>query len=172
MSKLIKIICLITVTSLVFLAGCTTVDIPKKNSETSQAAQSTAEEYTIGDTAVFKDIKITAEEIIKNEPEYLKADEGKKYIAVKFTIENISSEDQNVSSMIMFNSYSDGVKLDYSFGATSGLDGSLDGSISAGKKMIGYYGAEVDENAEKLEIEVNSGFLTVGKAVFTFDIPA
>jgi hypothetical protein len=137
----------------------------------------TDERFTLNETAVFRNISVTAEEIIINDGWKTESfaiftpSEGNKYVAVKFTIENTSSEDQHISTILLFDAYADGVKLEYSFGADSGLTGTLEGNISPGRRLVGYYGVEVSENAKKLELEVRSSWLGSGKAVFVFDIP-
>jgi len=149
-------------------------DKPKKENDgaTNQSGQAVDDTYSLGDTAVFKNIKVTANEIINNKSsDFIKPAEGKKFIAVKFTIENISDEDQHMSSLLLFDGYVDDVKCEYSFGADTGLEGTLDGNISPGKKLIGYYGVEVSKEAKKLELEVKASWLGSGKAVFLFDIP-
>ena len=140
-------------------------------SGTSQ--QQNDDAYALTETAVFENIKVTANEIIINNSSsnFLEPEEGNKFVAVKFTIENISDEEQTMSSLLLFEAYADDVKCDYSFGADMGLEGTLDGSISPGKKLVGYYGVEVSEDAQKLDVEVKASWLGSGKAVFSFDIP-
>jgi len=76
-----------------------------------------------------------------------------------------------MSSLLLFEGYADDIKCDYSFSANVGLEGTLDGNVSPGKKLVGYYGVEVSKDAGVLELEVKSSWLGSGKAVFTFDIP-
>lgn len=136
------------------------------------------ERFGVGDTASFSNLKITAEEIIindtweKDEWSFFEPSEGNKFVAVKFTIENTSDEHQTISSILLFDPYADGVKLEYSFGASNGLDGTIDGEIAPGRKMVGYYGAEVSENAKELELEVRPTWLanSRSRAMFAFDL--
>jgi len=138
------------------------------------------ERFGVGDTATFSNLKITAEEIIINDTwenddwSFFEPDEGNKFFAVKFTVENISDEHQNISSILLFDAYSDGVKLEYSFGAAHGLDGTLDGEVAPNRKMVGYYGVEVSENAKELELEVRPTWLANSKsrAMFAFNLTA
>ena len=94
------------------------------------------EEFSLNETAVFEDLKITATE--KKETigkSFFEASEGKIFVGVKFTIENISDEEQHISSLLLFGAYADDIKCDYSFSAVSSFDGgTLDGSIAPGKK--------------------------------------
>jgi hypothetical protein len=135
------------------------------------------ERYVLGDTAMFRNINVTANEIIINDSwkdnqwSFFEPADGNIFVAVKFTIENTSDEDQHLSTILLFDAYADGIKLEFSFGAASDLEGTLDGSLSPGRKMVGYYGVEVSQNAEELELEVKSSWLGSGKAVFVFDVP-
>jgi hypothetical protein len=138
------------------------------------------ERFVIGDTAEFKNLRITADEIIINDTwednlwGFFEPSAGNRFVAVRFTIENISDEHQWVSSMLLFEGYVDGVKLEYSFEADFGLEGTLEGDLAPGRRMVGYYGVEVSENATELELEVRTRWLanTRSRAMFVFDLTA
>ena len=165
-STILLVIAILCFTFIAVASG-SSPDDPKK-----EGGEGGDKNYSLNETAVFENIKVTAEEIIINKgSEYMKPEEGKKFVAVKFTIENISDEEQQMSSMLLFDAYADDVKLGYSIGADYGLEGTLDGSISPGKKMIGYYGVEVANDATVLDLEVKASWLGSGKAVFVLDIP-
>lgn len=127
-------------------------------------------DFSLNETAVFEDIKVTATEIKESKgTEYFKPESGKIFVGIKFTIENISDEDQNISSLLLFDSYADSVKLDYSFSASTAFsDGTIDGTVSAGKKLVGWYAVEVPKDWKKLELEVKSDWLSSSKATFVF----
>lgn len=129
------------------------------------------ETFNLNDTAVFNSIKVTATELKESTgTEFFKPESGKKFIGVQFTIENTSDTDQNISSMLLFDAYVDGVKCDYSFNANCAFsDGKLDGTISAGKKMVGYYAVEVPKDWSELELQVKSDWLSDTKAAFVFN---
>ena len=176
--RLSTIILVMAILCFSVLAVASGSDEPKKEtggnggSSSSTSKKAKDEKYSVGETAAFKNIKVTADEIIINAgSEYLEPEEGKKFVAVKFTIENISDEDQSMSSILLFDGYADDVKCDYSFSANMGLEGTLDGDVSPGKKLIGYYGVEVSKDAKVLDLEVKASWLDSGKAVFSFDIP-
>lgn len=126
--------------------------------------------FKIGDTAVFSNLKITANEIQESKgEEFFTPKEGNVFVGVKFTIENISNEPQAVSSLLMFESYLNDVKCDYSISAACIFDeGTLDGDIAAGKKLIGWYSIEVPENWEVLEIDFSGDILSDNSAKFIF----
>ena len=129
------------------------------------------DDFAIGETAVFKDIKVTATEMKESEgTEYFKPADGKIFVGVNFTIENISDQDQIISSILLFDAYADGVKCDFSSSARMTFsDGSLDATVSSGKKLVGWYAVEVPKNWGKLELEVKGSWLSTGKAVFVIN---
>ena len=93
------------------------------------------------------------------------------YVGVKFEIENVSDEDQSISSMMMFSAYVDDVVCDYSISAMMAFDengNTLDGDLAPGKKMIGYYAVEVPMEWENLEIQVQPDIISETKANFVF----
>lgn len=126
--------------------------------------------FNIGDTAVFKDLKISA---IRFEESYgddfFYPDYGNIYLGINFEIENISNTTQTISSILFFDAYVDDVKCEYSFMAESAFGGTLDGELSPGKKLIGYYAVEVPEEWQKLELEFSSDFLSDNKAKFVIN---
>ena len=81
--------------------------------------------------------------------------------------ENISSKEEAISSLMLFDCYADGVKCDYSIGANSSFgDGGLDGDIAAGKKLVGWYAVEISEEWKELELTVKSSWLSKSTAKF------
>ena len=46
--------------------------------------------------------------------------------------------------------------------------GTLDGSLAPGKKLVGYYAVEVPEGWQKLELDVQSNWLSSNSARFLF----
>ena len=73
----------------------------------------------------------------------------------------------------MFDAYADDVKCDYSLTAQMAFsEGTLDGELSAGKKMIGYFAVEVPTGTKQITLEVKSEWLSNSKASFVLDVPA
>lgn len=130
------------------------------------------ETFDLNETAVFKNLKITATEIKKDTgSDLFKPEEGNIFLGVKFTIENISDEDQALSTLLLFDAYADDVKCAYSINASVALqEGTLDGSLSPGKKMTGYYAVEVPEGTQIIDLEVKSSWLSSSKATFRINL--
>lgn len=102
-------------------------------------------------------MRFTANEIKVSEgDEFFTPQSGNVFIGVNFTVENISDEEQSVSSPLLFDAYADDAKYDYSFNAACAFsDGELDGSIAPGKRLAGWYAVEMPENRSKLELNVS-----------------
>ncbi len=129
------------------------------------------EVFGLNDTAAFKNLKVTATKLEEsNGSDFFNAESGKAFVGVNFEIENISDETRNISSLLLFDAYADDVKRDYSISANVVFgDGTLDGELSPGKKLVGWYAVEVPENWQQIELEVKSSWLSGSKARFVFD---
>ena len=150
-------------------------DEPTKETGANQSSlqktdDSKEEVFGLNETAAFKSLKITATEIKKSSgDEFFKPEEGKEFVGIKFTVENISNEEEHVSSLLLFDSYADDVKLEYSLTANTVFkEGTIDGSVKPGKKLIGWYALEVPKNWKDLEINVKSNWLSSKSAKFAF----
>ena len=72
---------------------------------------------------------------------------------------------------MMFEAYIDDIKCDYSISAACVFDeGTLDGSVSAGRKLVGWYAIEVPQNWNEIEIQFTpSMFSNDNKATFVIN---
>lgn len=115
-------------------------------------------------------LKFTATEIEENKgTEFFKPEDGKVFVGINFEIENISQEEQSVSSLLLFEAYVNDVKCAYSFSATCAFpEGTLDGDVAAGKKLVGWYAMEVPSDWKKIEVHVRSTWLSNNSAKFVF----
>ncbi len=169
MKKIVTLILTIVLMSL--FTSCIS-DIPTKEITPSQEATQTPTEqvYNLNESAVFKDLKFTATEIKESYgEEFFEPEQGNVYVGVKFDIENISDEEQTVSTLLLFEGYVDDVKTEYSIGAAMAFDdGTLDGSVAPGKKLVGWYALEVPENWSNIELHVQSAWLSNNVAKFVF----
>lgn len=145
-------------------------EVPNETSGAGEVSSSEDNTFSLNETAVFDNIKITADEIKQSSGESLfQPESGNVFVGVQFTIENISEKDQNISSVLLFDAYADGVKCDYSLEAKCVFsDGTLDGTLTPGKKMVGYYSVEIPKDWSELELEVKSQWLSNAKATFVF----
>ena len=142
----------------------------KNDEEDNADAQQKEETFGMNEAAVFDDLKFTATDLEESEgSEYNKPEDGNIFVGVKFEIENISDEEHSISSMLLFNAYVDDVQCDDSFSAGLAFDKTLDGELAPGKKMIGYYSLEVPKDWKKIELDVQSSWLSVSSARFLFE---
>ena len=172
-----KLVCILLCLCLLCgLTACTVEDKPSKETETNAESEATKatekkeETFELNETAVFNNLKVTATEVKESEgTEYFKPADGNIFVGVKFTIENTSEETQNLSSLLCFTAYADDVKCDYSFSAACVFtDGSLDGDIAAGKKMIGWYSVELPADWKNLQVDFIPDLLSNTPAQFVF----
>ncbi len=124
--------------------------------------------FKINETFQNKYEKITMTEVNTNftdYSEYLQPGDGKKYIMVKFEVQNISEDkDELYISSLNFNMYVDGVACDsYSIGGNKYND--LSATLGKDKKSVGYIFYKVPQNANKITIEYNADFWTDGTVI-------
>lgn len=124
-------------------------------------------EFKLNETFQNKYEKITMTEVsdYTDYNEYLGPKEGNKVIVVKFEVENINEEkDELYVSSLSFNAYADGVAADqYLYGSDSYND--LSATLAKGKKAVGYILYEVPVNSQKITIEYSADFWTDGNAI-------
>lgn len=120
-----------------------------------QPKEETPEFFKIGETAVTKKVKATITEMEKSEgDEFNKPADGHEFVLLHMTIENISNQEINVSSILSFDAYVDDNAINENFGAQISKEGAntMDGTIAAGKKLTGVLAYEVPQGWKKLEI--------------------
>lgn len=172
--KILKItLCLALSLAMVFsVCGCLDSEPTKEtNSNTETMVEEVKEQiFGLNETAVFDTLKITATEIKESKGKsFFEAEEGKVFVGINFTVENISDEEQTVSSLLLFDGYVDDISCDYSFSAGVAFDSkTVDGTIAPGKKAVGYYTIEAPENWAKIELDVKADWLSSTKARFEF----
>lgn len=96
--------------------------------------------------------------------EYLKPDEGFKYVFIKLAFINETDRDASVS-MYSFNAYADGYAADMYYGG----DDTLSATLSAGRSTEGYLYFEVPTDAEEIEVEYTTNYFTSDKITFAYD---
>lgn len=148
------------------------------SAETADGAEETTEEestgpqvFGLGDSVQYKDIIVSFNNLTESEGgNYVSPADGNIFLLAEFTIENNSSDDLIISSLLSFKAYQDGYTLPSSFSATmaSGSANQLDGTIAPGKKMNGIIGFEVPKDYQELEIDLQLDVLSSTKMVFVY----
>ena len=112
--------------------------------------------------------KITMTEVNTNftdYSEYSKPADGNKYIMVKFEVENINNEnDELYVSTLNFNAFADGVAVDNSYVGNDKFK-DLSATVGKGKKAVGYIFYEVPTDAKKIVIDYNADFWSDGTSI-------
>lgn len=139
------------------------------NSSTSTATTEKTE-FTVGDKVELNDIVVTLVDVSDNAgTAYTKPSDGKIYVLCEFEIENNSSKDIAVSSIMCFEAYFDDYSTPMNLSALLNTDkAQLDGSVAAGKKMNGVIGYEVDSGWSELEIRFTPNFWSGKDIIFTY----
>ena len=152
------------------LTACVGDTEPQKELPDGASVENGEGVFGLNETAVFDNLKFTATEIKESKGvEYYTPAEGNVFVGVKFTIENIS-EEQTVSTLLSFEGYADDVKCSYSFNAAMAFnEGTVDGNILPGKKLVGWYALEVPETWSTIELQVKNDLLSSVSAKFIFE---
>ena len=124
--------------------------------------------FKLNETFQNKYEKITMIEVNTNFTDYSKYSkpkDGSKVVMVKYEVENISDEnDELYVSSLDFNAYADGAAVD-SFYTGNDNYNNLTATVGKGKKTIGYVSYEVPVNAQKITVEYNANFWVDGNTI-------
>jgi len=147
--------------------GQTSAKVQDKSTETSTETNK-SKVFKIGDVVKLKDFKVTVNKLYKVKGDELSQPQpGNEFIAVDCTVENISNEQQAVSSVMMFKVVDkDGRECEESIGGlTAAKAGQMDGEIGPGRKITGVYVVEVPKGTTGLELEFNGSLLLGGQVI-------
>ena len=124
--------------------------------------------FKLNESFENKHEKITMTEVntnFTNYSEYLEPASGNKYVMVKFEVENINPEDDELYvSTLNFNADADGVAVDIAYVGNDQYK-DLSATLGKGKKAIGYVFYEVPANAQKITVTYNPDFWADGNAI-------
>ncbi|MBD8922380.1 DUF4352 domain-containing protein [bacterium] len=124
--------------------------------------------FKINETFENKYEKITMTEVNTNFTDYSEYNEpssGKKYIMLKFEVENIDQEkDELYVSSVNFSAYADGVSVNSAIVLNDKYN-DLSATLGKGKKAVGYLAYEVPVDAKKITITYNADFWTDGNSI-------
>lgn len=126
--------------------------------------------YKVGEVAVVDDVAIRFNGISTNQGNsFMKPASGNVYLFCDFTIQNNSSKEITVSSMMCFDAYVDGYSYNIDIGALSAKNdqkNQLDGSVAPGKKITGIVAYEVPKGFKEVEVRVKPSFWGGKEAIF------
>lgn len=143
--------------------------------DSQKSEESNKTEFTVGDTADFDGIQVKLSSVImsKGDGQFVTPDDGKKFLCFLLDINNGSSNDIAVSSLVSFEAYCDdySVSLDlmgYQAPEVDGL-GQLDGNVAAGKRMSGVICYQVPDDFQTFELNYSPSFWNNKKVTFSVD---
>ncbi len=142
---------------------------PTQETEADPEVQTEAPKagFAIGETAQQKDVAVTLVNVTESEGSSFNTPaDGNIYVLCEFEIQNNSSKELTVSSLLSFEAYCDDYTCTYSLGALmeKGDKNQLDGTVAAGKKLNGVIGYEVPTDWQELEIHFTPD-VWVGKSM-------
>lgn len=142
------------------MSSCTdAVNDSIEETENSYKDKNGKETFKVGESFENDYLKVTITDVNtdwKEYDEYFEPSEGKKIIQIAITAENIGEESEDISSLY-FECYADDVVVDeYIWSEDSNEFG---GTISKGKKTVGYIYYEVPVDSEKYVLEYEPNVL-------------
>ncbi|EJO5349015.1 DUF4352 domain-containing protein [Clostridium botulinum] len=146
----------------------------EKSTETDKKVQEENTEtngtktFKVGDTIKLKNFKVRVNKVYKVKgDEFSQPEAGNEFVAVDCSVENISNEQQMVSSITMFKVVDkDGRAFEESLiGLGAAKAGQMDGEIGPGRKLTGVYVVEVPKGTKGLELQLDSSFLLGGQVI-------
>lgn len=145
---------------------------PKKVGESGSPAvvQPLSNKFSVGDKVELGGVVVTLENVSEsNGGNYMTPEAGKVFIICEFTIENNSTSDIAVSSIMCFEAYVDDYSTMMDLGAiVSSNKTQLDGTVAAGKKMNGIIGYSADKGWQELEIRFTPDFWSGSDIIFSY----
>ena len=125
--------------------------------EVEQPSEDKVTRFTIGDTIINRDYKLTVEgaSIIVSDNKYAQPDENCEFVEVELTLENTSNDTLNVRALY-FTAYADGFIIDshnwHAYYPSS--KNILSADLASGKKINGVLCYEVPNDWSELELFV------------------
>jgi|GEM_PF-1711215 len=169
--KRLCIICMVVYFALGTL-GCT--DIKKTIASLTTVTKQEPTLYNIGETVLLKDFKVTVNgvrTIAAGTNDNVKPKEGNEFFLVDCTIENVSSENKDVSAINIFKVV-DTEDVSYDKALFTDTNGSLKGTIEPTKTIKGEYWLEVPKGKTILELEFEPSLTNNIQETVVFDSSA
>lgn len=146
------------------------------SASTTQAASTAAAQTTVAAKTTFAigegaDLNGVVATLVSAETsegtQFNKPSDGNVFLICEFEIENNSTKEITVSSMLSFNAYADDYAISQSFAGVLAADKpQLDGSVAAGKKMKGAISYEVPTDWKELEIRYTPDYWKGSEIIF------
>lgn len=143
-------------------------NVSQPNVPDNNVSSSSESKFYVGDKVELNNIIVSLDAVTENNGStYNKPGDGNVFVICSFTIENNSSSEINISSILCFDAYCDSYACNYSLTAQmESSDNQLDGAVAAGKKMKGSIGFEVPVDWQELEIHFTPDFWAQQDIIF------
>ncbi|MGN1383252.1 MAG: DUF5067 domain-containing protein [Eubacterium sp.] len=168
---------IILVLSIILIIGsCSSAGSPQKvgssagSSSSDNLSNDFSNKFEVGDKVELNNIVVTLKKVSENRGgNYMTPSSGKVFIVCEFEIENNSSKDIVISSLMSFEAYVDDYTTEMNLSAmlSTGKQ-QLDGTVAAGKKMSGVIGYEADPGWEEIEIRFTPDFWAGKDIIFAY----
>lgn len=159
---------------IIFIGAMGSSDEPEKvgaaNPTETVATETQKTVFTVGDQVKLNDVVVTLVDVSEsNGGNYMTPEAGKVFILCEFEIENNSSKDIAVSSLMSFEAYIDDYSTSLDLSAMVSTNKSqLDGTVAAEKKMNGVIGYSADQDWSSIEIRFTPDFWAGKDIIFTY----
>ncbi len=137
------------------------------NSETTAAATSAQTVFRVGDVIQDGDMQIVyaASGVYQEDNEFMQPAEGYQYIFIELACANTGTDGDEYISYFNFACYADGYAVEQHYSGDEGLSATL----SPGRTTTGFVYFVVPTDAEEIEIEYETNFLTEEKLTFLYE---
>lgn len=127
--------------------------------------------FSVGDVVELDGVQVTLCSVTESTAiSYFTPEPGHVFLICEFNIENNSSSDIAISSLMCFEAYADDYAVNMDLSATVMSNKTqLDGTIAAGKKMNGVIGYQVPENWSDFEIRFTPSFWSRQDIIFVYN---
>lgn len=127
----------------------------------TESKQDVQTKFRVGEKVELNNIVVTLKSVTESKGStYNKPNDGNVFVLCEFEIENNSSKDIKVSSMLSFEAYQDSYATTISLTALleKGNKNQLDGAVAPEKKFNGVVGYEIPKDWKELEIKFTPSF--------------
>lgn len=139
----------------------------KTEENKSNVAAPSQTEFRVGDIIQDGDMQIAylSSGVYREENQFMQPEEGYQYIFIELACSNTGSDGDEVMSNFSFECYADGYAVEQHYGA----DGGLSAILSPGRSTSGMICFSVPVDAETIEIEYETNFLSDKKLTFLYE---
>lgn len=147
-----------------------TQESSKDAQENTSSEENKVEKYKVGDKVKLGDLTVVINEVkdLSNQ-EFVEPEEGRKFIGIDVTFENVSDKPESISSLLQFQvKDADGYAYDQSFMYDTGKR-LPEGELAPSAKASGIIPYEVPVDAKGLEFVFDSDIFGTGQVIISLN---